>query len=209
MWKWLGGKTRKATVPSDVDRARAAVGAFLEGRGEAAVALERLQESVVRVWREADGYPARPIRADVWIDGAACATMGHALTRRLRADGALEDETAASALWAQATLAVCSHYRHLVGPAMVAHADCHERRGDPERAADLYRAVVRDFADLADGGEGGGAGDEDGGAGDEDGRTAREALATAVDRLRALGVPTVDDIDLAELAARAARALGR
>ncbi len=143
--------------------------------------LERLDKEIESVAQQAKGYyPDGTISALVWLRGAGYANLCRRLTLHLRdADWLLREENA-SALWAKATLAVCSHYHHLVGPAMLANADCQERLGDTHKAVQMYRAVVGDFEFLLDE-------DYSDAALDEDERTAIESLRTAADRLLALG----------------------
>jgi len=142
--------------------------------------LNELDCEIAGVIVAANGYPGSVISAAVWMDGAAYANVACALTRHFHAAGWLEPEEAASALWARATLAVCAHYRHMVGPAMLANADCHERLGDTRRAAEMYDAVVKDFECLVN--------EWDGLSGSpiEDDRVALESLRTALQRSLAL-----------------------
>jgi hypothetical protein len=98
----------------------------------------------------ANGYPNGPISGNVWFAGYRMATLAERLTGYFKTAGWLGNEANAAGLWAKATLSVCSHYHDMVGPAMLAAADCAERRGDPEEAISSYNAVVADFAWLSD-----------------------------------------------------------
>ncbi len=149
---------------------------------EAVIAvLRRLDKEIESIKAQANGYPNGTVSALVWMCGAGYANLGHRLTLHFREAGWLAREENASALWARATLAVCSHYHHMVGPAMLANADCQQRLGNADRAVTMYRAVVADFEFLLDG-------DPAGGPLDEDGRTAIESLRTAAVRLLDLGL---------------------
>ncbi|MGC4045700.1 MAG: hypothetical protein QM758_18060 [Armatimonas sp.] len=149
-----------------------------EMRAAVEAALTFLVEQVNTLRAKANGYPANPIQADVWMDGAALATHGAALTEALHETDWTEAELTAAQCWASATLAVQSHYRNLVGPAMLAMAGPAERLGDVTQAAGLYDAVIKDFEDLIDTYEGETAplSEED-----ED-RVALESLKTALER---------------------------
>ncbi len=141
-------------------------------------ALQRLDKEIEAIREQANGDGT--LSTQVWLNGVGYANLCRKLTLHLRgADWLLREENA-SALWAKATLAVSSHYHHLVGPAMLANADCQERLGNAARAAQMYRAVVGDFEFLVDE-------DRPDGPLDEDERTAIESLRTAADRLLALG----------------------
>ena len=143
--------------------------------------LERLDKEIEAIRAQAKGYyPDGSISATVWFSGAGYANLCRRLTLHFReADWLLREENA-SALWAKATLAVCAHYHHLVGPAMLANADCQERLGNATKAAQMYRAVVGDFEFLLDD-------DYSEGPHDDEERTAIESLRTAADRLLELG----------------------
>lgn len=98
----------------------------------------------------ANGYPRAPIDGAVWFAGRRMIDLTERLTLHFHAAGWLRKEFLASWLWGKATLAVCAHYHHMVGPAMLACADCHERLGEPAEAIDRYEAVIDDFLWLLD-----------------------------------------------------------
>lgn len=98
----------------------------------------------------ANGYPRVPIDGAVWVAGRRMIDLTERMTLHFRAAGWLRKEFLASWLWGKATLAVCAHYHHMVGPAMLACADCHERLGEPAEAIDRYEAVIDDFMWLLD-----------------------------------------------------------
>lgn len=152
--------------------------------------LLRLDAELNRICQQAGGYPANAIRGDVWLDGWGYANHACALTHHFRKAGWLAREENASALWAKATLAVCSHYRHMVGPSMLANADCHRRLGNFDRATEMYTMVVKDFAYLARKWM-----ETTDGPVDTD-RVEVESLQTAIQRLLSRGIDRVDEFDL-------------
>jgi hypothetical protein len=205
MWKqfrsWFGGTVagRKSgddfdAIKSDVEnvlRLDLASGAARESNRDVVIGvLKRLDIAVEAIRQQANGYPENPISAAVWLNGAGYANLACALTQHFKEAEWLEREENASMLWAKATLAVCSHYHHMVGPAMLANADCHDRLGNAERAAEMYRGVVKDFAFLVENY----SADEE--PPDDDNRTAIESLRAAIDRLMCRGSSELDGIDL-------------
>ena len=112
--------------------------------------LRALEAEIQEVRQLANGYPANPIGADVWMNGAMYSGWAEALTQHFKVAGWLKHERNASGLWVAATLAVNSHYHNLVGPAMTSNADCYARLGQTDEAVERYRAVVADFSFLVD-----------------------------------------------------------
>lgn len=165
--------------------------------------LLRLDKEIESARQRAEGFPAKPIAGDVWFAGVGYSGLARDLAVHFKRAGWLEREEPASALWAKATLAVCAHYPHLVGPPILASADCHERLGDTDRAALLYKSVVKDFACLLEVAEA-----ESGGLADED-RIALESLRQATDRLLASGETRIASVDLLSLRSRAQSLLTR
>ena len=165
-----------------------------ESHGELVLnALRYLDVEVENVCQQANGYPANPISASVWMNGYRYGNLAWALTHHFRNAGWLKREENASALWAKAILAVCAHYPNMVGPAMLANADCHDRLGNADRATQMYRCVVKDFAFIA----------ADWisvtyAPGDDD-RVALESLQTATERLLSRGISELDGIELVSL----------
>jgi len=157
--------------------------------------LVLLNDEIEKIRQRANGYPVNPISADVWVTGTQYAGLACALTQHFQAAGWLKREETASGLWAKATLAVTSHYHHLVGPAMLANAACHERLGNLSRAAEMYTGVVRDFAVFADEWQAEAA------AQTGNDRTSLECLKTAVERMLDLGHATIEQRDLKALRA--------
>ena len=159
--------------------------------------LKRLDKEIESIKEQASGYyPDGTISAQVWLRGAGYANLCRELTLHFRKAGWLAREENTSALWARATLAVCAHYHHMVGPAMLANADCQERLGNAERAAQMYRAIVGDFEFLLDE-------DHADDPLDEDERTAIESLRTALRRLLEIGTGLKDKERLEQLLASA------
>jgi hypothetical protein len=113
-------------------------------------ALQAVDTHLNDIKDRANGYPRAPIDGAVWFAGRRMIDLTERLTLHFRAAGWLRKEFLASWLWGKATLAVCAHYHHMVGPAMLACADCHERLGEPAEAIDRYEAVIGDFMFLLD-----------------------------------------------------------
>jgi hypothetical protein len=128
----------------------------------------------------ANSYPNGTISTDVWFAGYGIAALAERLTGHFKAAGWLGNEANAANLWAKSTLSVCSHYHHMVGPAMLASADCAERQGKPDEAMRSYNAVVADFAWLSD------EWNQETAAPPGDQRLALSCLKTAAERLIAL-----------------------
>lgn len=167
---------------------------------EVIAVLQRLDKEIRAIREQANGYPDGAISMLVWMSGNGYANLCHKLTLHFRDAGWLIREENASALWASATLAVCSHYRHLVGPAMLANADCQQRLGNSDRAAQMYGAVVADFEMLLDW-------DHADGELSEDLRVAIESLQTALTRILRIGVSDDERERLQTLLARTNRIL--
>lgn len=152
--------------------------------------LRHLDTEIENIRKQANGYPANPISALVWMNGAGFGNLACVLTKHFQKAGWLKREENASALWAKVTLSVCSHYHHMVGPAMLANADCNDRLGNIDRATEMYGGVVKDFsfitADWVT---------ETDSPQNED-RIALESLLTALERLLERGIKDLDGIDL-------------
>lgn len=152
--------------------------------------LRAFDRAVSKVQEMARGYPERPVSADVWMTGAEYSTLARALTAHFKEAGWVQREESASGLWAKVTVAVNSHYHHLVGPAMLANADCHRRLLNTERAVEIYTSVIKDFAFLLEDWlpEAEAPDDEEG--------IALECLRLAGERAGELGVVEVEGRDL-------------
>jgi hypothetical protein len=165
-------------------------------RDEVYQSILDLDSRIETIRKQAKGYPRGPISGEVWFAGYRMIGLTEALTRHFNSTGWLGYERNASGLWAKATLAVCSHYHHMVGPAMLACADCHERLGEAAEAIGRYAAVVDDFTFLLDEWE-----QEDvGPAGDD--RDAIECLRLAAERLLALDPHRSDESELRSMILR-------
>ncbi len=112
--------------------------------------LKALHRECLRVQDNANDYPSNTIRADVWLDGAVLGPMAEGLAALLNQRGLYDLEEKAQALRCMAVLAVQGHYHHVVGPAMLARAECNERLGNTQLASQLYQAVIADFAWIVD-----------------------------------------------------------
>ena len=165
--------------------------------------LRHLDAEVENIRQQANGYPANPISALAWMNGAGYGNLACALTHHFRSAGWQKREENASALWAKATLAVCSHYHHMVGPAMLANAECHDRLGNAERATQMYGGVVKDFAFISDDWI------HEAESPSDDDRVALESLQTAAERLLSRGITDLDGIKLAALQSQVQDVLSR
>lgn len=155
--------------------------------------LRRFDAEIEKVRFEANGYPDGSISGPTWMSGVGLADRACSLASHFHGAGWFEHEESACALWVKATLAVCSHYPHMAGPAMVAHADCLERLGKESQADGMYESVVRGFAHLA------GEWTDDGEDFPDADRIALESLRTSLQRLQAHGRRVLDDLDLEAL----------
>jgi hypothetical protein len=110
--------------------------------------LLKLRRAIASLDR--NDYSIRPISMDTWLDGVGYVEMARTLALHLRENGWLIHEEIATALWAEAALQVQNHHPHVVGPAMIAWGNCHERLGNKCRAAQIYAAVIADFSWIAE-----------------------------------------------------------
>ncbi|GAB5407089.1 MAG: hypothetical protein Aurels2KO_53200 [Aureliella sp.] len=165
--------------------------------------LRELNSDIDKVGDAAGDYPNGVISGDAWLTGAGYASHAQALTHHFADNQWLEHEANSSGLWAKATLAVCSHYHHMVGPAMNANADCCRRLGDVDRAVQMWSGVVKDFTFLLDGY------DDDPDGPYEDDRVALESLREACVALQSAGNDTVDSLNLGELISKTDAILSR
>lgn len=116
-----------------------------KSREELNECLEIMEKEVKRIGSQANEYPNSTIAGDVWFDGAALANYGETLADFLSDKSFLKEQAKATNLWTSAVLSVCSHYHHMVGPAMIANAEISERTGDLEYTKTAYSAVLQDF----------------------------------------------------------------
>ncbi|MFM7928367.1 MAG: hypothetical protein ACKO9Q_11695 [Pirellula sp.] len=165
--------------------------------------LCELASEIEKVWNAAGDYPEGVISGNVWLTGTGYASHAKDLTKHFAKNGWLKNEANASLLWVQATMAVCSHYHDLVGPAMNANADCHRRLGDIDRAVEMWTAVVKDFGFLLEGY------DQDSDGPEDDARVAIESLRESCLALQAEGKKTIDSFKLGKLVSKANDILSR
>lgn len=152
---------------------------------------------------KANDYPSNPITADVWLDGALLGPMAEGLASLLNQRGLTDLEEKAQTLRCMAVLAVQSHYHHIVGPAMVARAECNERLGNVQLAGQLYQAVVADFAWIVDE-----WGETDEAPTDED-RYSLQCLSLAISRVLKLRPDGIDVQAMGNLKQACVRVLAR
>ena len=118
---------------------------LVKSREELDACLDIMDREVKRVHSQANGYPNSIIAGDVWFDGTALASYGESLAGFLSDKNFLNEQAKATNLWTGAVLSVCSHYHHMVGPAMIANAEINERIGNLEYAKTAYSGVLQDF----------------------------------------------------------------
>jgi len=108
--------------------------------------LRLMDTEIARVKKQASGYPGNgSINAIVWFDGFTLANYCKNLADFLSTKDFLNEQLQATGLWVKATLSVCSHYHHMVGPAMIAYAEVNEHAGNKEVAKAYCAAVFKDF----------------------------------------------------------------
>lgn len=112
--------------------------------------LRLMEIEVYRIRDKAKGYPNSVMSGDVWFDGAALANYGEFLAHFLEGKALLKQQAKATNMWTGAVLSVCSHYRHMVGPAMIANAAISEKTGHLAYAKKAYSAVLQDFESVLD-----------------------------------------------------------
>ena len=146
--------------------------------------LDAMEEQTNRIREQANDYPNYSIKADIWIEGLALANYAEVLANFLEDKNFLAEQERTTNLWAKITLSVCSHYHHLVGPAMIASASISEKTGKLDYAKAVYGAVLKDFQTILENIE------LDDTEPDEDNLTAINSLNTAATRLMELDAAT-------------------
>ncbi len=139
--------------------------------------LEVMEKELKRIHSQANGYPNSSIAGGIWFDGTALANYAETLANYLSNKDFLEEQAKATNLWTGAVLSVCSHYHHMVGPAMIANAEISERTGNLEYTKTAYSAVLQDFECILEYAE------EDEYKPEGDNLVALQSLKTAVTRL--------------------------
>lgn len=161
-------------------------------QGEQAISvMKKMAQDIDQIERAAKGDPNNTIDGGLWLSGAGYGNLAQEMTKRFKEAGWLDHEQFASALWARATLAVNARHHHLVGPAMLANADCQQRLGNPDRATHICTSIIKDFIFLI-------------GTWQQkqteipvaEDRTALECLQTAIETLLKLGTTEIDGTDL-------------
>jgi hypothetical protein len=118
---------------------------------EAAVrVLEELGREFAKVLDKANEFGNFLIDVNVMMTGATLGSMAERYAGLLNQRGFHDLEEQAQRLRCQVVLTVQGHYRHIVGPAMIACAECNERLGNALVAAEMYQAVIADFSWLVD-----------------------------------------------------------
>jgi hypothetical protein len=137
-----------ASVKNAIDNlaAKPATLAEKDLRAAAIKALKYLQKECIQLQQEANDYPVNSVNADVLFGGYELDTLAANLAAELKQRQQYDLEEKALTFRCMAVLAVQSHYHHVVGPAMLARAECNERLGNTELASHLYQAVIADFA---------------------------------------------------------------
>lgn len=171
--------------------------------------LRAFESHVDTMRQQASGYPANPIRGDVWTEGVELAQRAGALAEHFRGAGWLGPEYGAAKLAHDATMAVCSHYPHFAGPAVIALADVEERLGHRTTAREHYEGIVRDFADVVDHWREAVADPELTDGPGQDLRISLDCLRRATRRLLALDATSVHGHDLEALARTTEELLAR
>lgn len=110
--------------------------------------LNKLDQKIAKL--NGLAYINTPLDTNCWRDGVNYAEMARTLSQHLHNAGWLKQEEIATALWAKATLQLQSHYHHVVGPAMIAWGNCHERLGNVGRAKQIYAVIIADFSWIVD-----------------------------------------------------------
>ncbi len=107
--------------------------------------LNEMEKEGKRIQSAANGYPENPMAASNWLDGVALARQCETLAYFLSDKPYLREQGKATDIHTMAILSVCSHYPHLVGPAMIASAEISEKLNNKKRAISFYTAVYQDF----------------------------------------------------------------
>lgn len=112
--------------------------------------IEVISDVVKTIKKDANGYPKNSINAQVWIDGFGLISNTRLIYEKTSTADYVEQTEKIADLWAESTLAVCSHYHHMVGPAMLAAAKMKEKSGKNNIALNYYKAIIGDFKSLTE-----------------------------------------------------------
>jgi len=127
-----------------LDIKTAELGANLSKIEECAVALEQASEAAFAPKKKWWHFPKLGSGVD-WLKGVGIANCSCAVTKHLQGPDLIEYRDRIARVWAKSILASCSHYHHMVGPAMIENAKIAELKGDTERLKMLCDAVAQDF----------------------------------------------------------------
>lgn len=116
--------------------------------------ISQLEECIAALERASDALVAprkkwwsrfRPDTGINWLEGVGIANCAAKITDYLEDKDEIEFQDRSARVWASVVLAVCSHYHHMVGPAMVANIKIAKKKGDIERVKEICHAVKQDF----------------------------------------------------------------
>lgn len=118
---------------------------LLRCRKELTHCLDLMDDEVKRIQAQSRGYPQNSTSGGVWLDGVSLASMGEAIANHLSDKDFINEQAKATNIWTGAVLSVCSHYHHMVGPAMIANASISQKIGNIDYSKKAYSAVLQDF----------------------------------------------------------------
>lgn len=121
---------------------------FIHNRNEINALLTQLNTTVEALWDKTRSESVR--NANDFFTGMALSEHAERVYDRLSDLLWYQEKILAADCWAKATLAVAGHYKHLVGPAMLAAADSRQLAGKPLDAKNFYQAVIDDFSILVE-----------------------------------------------------------
>jgi hypothetical protein len=109
------------------------------------IVLQQLSNLAAEVQSLADGYPERPITADVWLYGVVLREWCSVLVDFFNNIHLPRAKAAVLQNKSRITCSIMSHYPHFVGPDMMATAQVLEEINETELATQYAFAVVGDF----------------------------------------------------------------
>ena len=126
----------------------------------------------------ANGYPANPISAAVWMDGTALTQLCDELTALLAVKALPNQQELASRLAVGMACQVMGHYPEQIFPRILRNSRCREGISHLDEAIGGYEAIVADFSEM-------GLDDllDDRGPLDESARVVLESVHDAAERL--------------------------
>ncbi len=111
----------------------------------AEILLECIRDGAVYTEKNSNNYPANPLNAKIWMDGAELRIRAGELAMFFSRNNLDKEELEALFLRSKITNSIMSHYPDLVGPDMIAVAKKYEHLGHPDKAINFYTAVFHDF----------------------------------------------------------------